>query len=264
MSYVEVVTKQAFETFIDSNDTRIKKIEDKVFAVSPPVPVQGKTGFYWAGYVSPSSTVWDTVINKKKAFPTVPFLVAINPASGVGSSKNTALASRVTAMQAVGIIVIGYVYTSYGNRSQAVIQNEINLYKQWYNINGIFFDEMANTQGLETYYSALNAYTKSQISNGFTMGNPGTDSRASYVGTMDNLIIYERAGLPTLDSLKGWHTSFDKKNFSIIPYGVATLTSQQVKDYATVCGWLYITNDTLPNPWDSLSIHTDTIVNALV
>ena len=40
----------------------------------------------------------------------------------------------------------------------------------------------------------------------FTVGNPGADTRSTYIGTVDNIIIYERQGLPLGDSLIGWQS----------------------------------------------------------
>lgn len=72
------------------------------------------------------------------------------------------------------------------------------------------------------------------------------------MGTVDNMIIYENQGLPSIDSLKGWHLIYDKKNFSIIPYGVATLNTQFINDAENYVGYIYVTDDVLPNPWNSL------------
>ena len=74
---------------------------------------------------------------------------------------------------------------------------------------------MANWVGGEIYYKTLDDYANSRGFT-FTVGNPGTDTISSYVGTVDNIIIYESAGTPSLSSLGGWHASYDKANFSII------------------------------------------------
>ena len=36
-------------------------------------------------------------------------------------------------------------------------ESQISHYKTWYNADGIFFDEMSNTRGDESYYSTLNS-----------------------------------------------------------------------------------------------------------
>src|SRR5438132_172651 len=98
-------------------------------------------------------------------------------------------------LQAAGITVLGYVYTSYAARSISSAESDVISYKNLYNVNGIMFDEMSNVVGNENYYSTLTQYVKSH---GMTMtvGNPGTSTRASYIGTVDNITIYESSGAP--------------------------------------------------------------------
>jgi hypothetical protein len=143
------------------------------------------------------------------------------------------------------------VYTSYGLRSISLVESDIDKYNTWYNLDGIFFDEMSNVAGKETYYQTLSNYADS-LGLTITVGNPGTDTISTYIGTVDNIIIYESAGLPSLSSLGGWHSNYDKSNFSIIPYAVSSLDQEYVASATIYTGFIYITNDNLPNPWDSL------------
>src|SRR5438093_11893007 len=87
---------------------------------------------------------------------------------------------------------------------------------------GIFSDEIANRADGESYYKSLNGYAKSKGYT-FTVGNPGTDTLSSYIGTVDSIIIYETDGLPLLSYLNGWHTGYDKKNFALIHYKIGRL-----------------------------------------
>ena len=58
------------------------------------------------------------------------------------------------------------------------VKKDIDRYMEYYspNIDGIFFDEMANNIGNENYYSQLSSYTKESVFD-WTVGNPGTESR---------------------------------------------------------------------------------------
>jgi len=85
----------------------------------------------------------------------------------------------------------------------------------------------------------------------FTVGNPGTDTGPSFVGAVDVGLIYESFGLPASSRMAGWHSGFPKSNFGIIPYGAA-LDHAYVKAAKAMVGYIYVTNDDLPNPWDSL------------
>jgi hypothetical protein len=220
------------------------------------------TGIMIPLYTYPGTT-WDTVIATKNAHPSVPIVAIINPNSGPGNSKDTNYVTGIQNLQSAGVVVIGYVATGYGSRSSSTVQADINTYKSWYpQINGIFFDEMSNSGGDETYYQNLSNYAKS-VGFIFTVGNPGTETLPSYVGTMDNIIIYETGGLPSLTSLGGWHTEYDKSNFSFLAYGVGTLSTTFVQNAANYVSYMYITNDNLSNPWDSVTPYFSDLAAAL-
>ena len=60
---------------------------------------------------------------------------------------------------------------------------------------------MASALGQEQYYTDLSEFSRSRGFN-VTVGNPGTDTLESYVGSVSTLMIYESAGLPPLVSLQ--------------------------------------------------------------
>jgi hypothetical protein len=220
-------------------------------ATSQPAYSAASAGIMIPLYTYPGGT-WDQVIAAKNAHPSVPIIAIINPNNGPGSSSDSNYASGIQELQSAGITVIGYVFTLYGSRSTSAVTADIDRYKNWYpQIDGIFFDEMLNNPGGENYYSNLSNYAKS-VGLSFTVGNPGTDIASSYVGTMDNIIIYETGGLPSLNLLGGWHTGYDKSNFSYLAYGVGTLNEIFVDSSSNYVSYMYITNDGLSNPWDSV------------
>jgi hypothetical protein len=148
--------------------------------------------------------------------------------------------------------VLGYVSTAYTKRAEAAVRADIDSYRLWYpQTTGIFFDEQTNSAGGEDYYRRVDAYARSKGFT-FTVGNPGSDSASSYVGTVDLILIYENAGLPGASTMAGWHSGYDRHNFGIIPYGVPTLDPAFIAEAKANVGYVYITSDNLPNPWDSV------------
>ena len=118
---------------------------------------------------------------------------------------------------------------------------------------------MANWSGPESYYSDLTSYAKS-LGYTMTVGNPGTDTLPSYIGTVDNLMIYEDAGLPPLSALQGWHTSYDKSNFSMIAFGVNSISTSFLSSASNYVGYIDLTNDVLDNPYDTVPSYFGTLV----
>ncbi|TBR11042.1 MAG: hypothetical protein EPO62_02470 [Candidatus Nitrosotenuis sp.] len=220
------------------------------------------TGIMIPLYTYPGTT-WDTVVAAKNAHPSVPIVAIINPNNGPGGAKDSNYVSGIQKLQSAGIVVIGYVATGYGSRSTSTVNSDIDTYKSWYpQLQGIFFDEMSNGGGDETYYGNLSNHSKS-VGFAFTVGNPGAETQSSYIGTMDNIIIYETGGLPSLSFLGGWHTGYDKSNFSYLSYGVGTLDTSFVQSSANYVSYMYITNDNLSNPWDSVTPYFSDLAAAL-
>jgi hypothetical protein len=229
-------------------------------SVPPPASV---TGTLVPLYTYPTDSSWKVVADAKRAHPLVPIIAVINPASGPGSGVNSDYLSGIAALKTAGVSVLGYVSTSYTRRSEAAVEADIDSYRQWYpQTNGIFFDEQTNSVGGEDYYRRVTAYARSQAFT-FTVGNPGSDSAPSYVGTVDLILVYENAGLPSPGSLGGWHTGFDRHNFGVIPYGVPALDSAFIAQAKAQVGYIYVTGDTLPNPWDTVPSYFNALVAQL-
>lgn len=197
---------------------------------------------------------WDNVIKAKNSHPDIPVLAIVNPHNGPGTFENTSFTKGIQKMQLANVLVLGYVHTDYANRNSSEVIDEIDRYYDWYNVNGLFFDQMSNVAGNENYYHSLSDYAKSK---GFsiTVGNTGNDTLPSYIGTVDTIVIYENQGLPNVEFLKGWHKNYDKKNFAVISYGVSIPNNLFIKDISDSVGYVYMTNDVMPNPWDSLPVY---------
>ena len=204
-------------------------------------------------YTYPTDGSWAASLQAKKAHPNVPIIAIINPSDGPGGASDSNYVQGVKNFQAAGIIVIGYVATGYASHGMSDLDAQISRYKNWYSVNGIFFDEMANNQGNENYYSTLNTYVKS-LGMTYTMGNPGTTTLKSYVGTLDSIIIYESAGTPSLSypASATFYPSYSKSNFGFLAYSVPSLDTSFETSTSTYVQWMYITNDGLSNPWDTL------------
>jgi hypothetical protein len=121
---------------------------------------------------------------------------------------------------------------------------------------------MASNPGSESYYTALTAYAKGHGAD-FTVGNPGTDTASSYLGTEDVMLIYESDGVPAVSALAGWHTSYDRHNFGIIPYAVPSLNASFVASAKPYVGYIYLQSDNLPNPWDSIPPYLSDLLASL-
>lgn len=232
--------------------------------IHPALAVTSPTGVMIPLYTYPGTT-WTQVIQAKTAHPSVPIVVTINPNSGPGSNIDSNFVSGIQQLQSAGVTVLGYVYTSYCSRSTSAVESDINAYINWYHVNGILFDEMSNVSGCETYYSTLTNYVHSH-GMALAVGNPGTSTLSSYVGTVDVLSIYEGAGMPSTSTLQSYvfNGAYPRSNFGYVAYSISTMPSQTVintdSNYAE---YLYITDDGGSNPYDTLPSYFSTEVASL-
>lgn len=220
------------------------------------------TGIIIPLYTYPTSSTWSEVIQAKIKFPAVPIVAVINPASGPGTSPDPNYAAGINSLENAGVTVLGYVHTSWGTRNISTVESEVKDYQLWYNVSGIFFDEMASVAGYESYYSTLNNYSKN-LGFKMTVGNPGSTVAPSYVGTLDTLCIYENTGFPSMPLLQNSTKGGGKQNFAAISYNVLNLSATFQTEASGYVGWEYITTGQPPNPYDSLPSYFQSEVSNL-
>jgi Spherulation-specific family 4 len=202
-------------------------------------------------YTYPGDASWTAIIGARLAHPSVRVVAIVNPNSGPGASRDAAFTTGIGRLLAADIQVIGYVATGYASHSVASMEAAIDTWRTSYpNIGGIFFDEQSDKAADAAYYRTLSEYAKAH-GLPYTVGNPGTDTAEAYIGALDTMLIYESKGLPDLAKLGGWHAKYAPQNFGVIPYG-ASFDAAFVKAARQFVGFVYVQNDDLPNPWDTL------------
>jgi spherulation-specific family 4 protein len=229
---------------------------------TPPPPATSAGATIVPLYTNPSHSSWNAVVTAKMAHPAVGVVAVVNPSNGPGSSLDSAYASGIARLVGAGIQVIGYVATGYAANSAASVKADIDRWKAFYpQLTGIFFDEQSNKAGDVAYYRDLSQHAKSRGLS-FTVGNPGTDTAEAYVGALDTMLIYESAGLPAASKLAGWHANHAASNFGVIPYATS-FDAAFVRDARRYVQYIYLQNDTLPNPWDSVPGYFSDLLAAL-
>ncbi len=214
-------------------------------------------------YTYPTDTTWATVAAAKQEHPEVGVVAIINPASGPGAAPDANYDTGITALRDAGVVVIGYVPTTYAARPLAEVEADVAAYASHYpQLDGVMFDEMSNVVGDEPYYAGLSGFATG-LGLDFTVGNPGVGTPESFVDTVDTLFVYESTGLPDLRDLDGWLGAHDRENFAMIPHSVGTLDAGFVSAALGHVGWVYVTDDILPNPWDTLPPYFGQLVDQL-
>jgi hypothetical protein len=195
--------------------------------------------------------LWDQAIS---GAPKVGILI-VNPDSGPGGAVDPEYATAVTKAKAAGVRVIGYVYTSYGGRGAAEVEADIEKYKSWYQVDGIFLDEVSDQAGLVPYYQDVADHIRS-AQGSLVMLNPGVYPDEGYMNVGDIVVVFEDAYSVYLNAtVPSWASNYPASKFSHLVYGApdgAALDQAMSLAGQRNAGYIYVTSDNLPNPWDEL------------
>jgi hypothetical protein len=205
-------------------------------------------------------------------------IAVANPSNGPGSAVDSGYASAVDAASGAGVKVLGYVDTGYfgttgrttrdGQTSVAAWTAQINAdvanWYSWYGssgLGGIFFDDALGDCGTGNahvnLYSGINSTTKQAHPGAFTVDNPGSPAESCYATAADVLVMFENTysvyaswtapdwELNYANPDKFWHLVYDTPAQADMDNAVALSKQRNA-------GYLYVTPDNLPNPWDTL------------
>jgi len=199
------------------------------------------------------ASYWQTLTDSA---PEVGITAILNPDSGPGSTLDTHYTAVVDSLQAAGGRVIGYVHTSYGTRSAATVRTEIDRYYALYGVDGIFIDEMSNDTAHLGYYQSLHDYIRGLDGSGFIVGNPGTQTAPDYLATADVLVTFESPAAEYAGyEADAWTQTQDASRFAHLVYEVPDAAAMQAviaRARAMNVGHVYVTDDDISNPWDTL------------
>ncbi len=241
-----------------------------------------KTGLLIPLYIYPANIHtnddYNRVMDLKRKYPTVPFWVVINPASGPGQQVDANYTKAVDRLIGAGCVVLGYAPTNYGKLSVTEVQKDLLAWKRQYpRVHGVFFDEMIyeDTDAAVAHQCLLNA-TAHEMGYWPTVANPGTDTPGRYFAAdaADVIVIHESNQWPTEEKLHGnyfgGYSDFPPFMRATLMYSQSKCDPASVKMACRYTRWIYVTQDNYtpndpkhPNPWDQLSIHLESLCESL-
>lgn len=181
--------------------------------------------------------------------------LTMNPASGPGLQRDPNYAAAVKQAHAAGAKVLGYVHTSYAARPGAAVQAEVTAYKTWYGVDGVFVDEVATDAGSLPYYQNLATFIRTTPGRLVEL-NPGTVPDAGYFSVGDSVVVFEGDYQSYQTTVfPAWLSKQPPRKVAHLVYAApdqTALTTTLRLAQARGAGRVYVTNDTLPNPWDTL------------
>jgi hypothetical protein len=184
------------------------------------------------------------------------FVVIINPDYGPGDEVDGMYKNVVEDLNGTSKTPVGYVYTKWGGRNISDVENDINRWIELYpGVRGFFIDEANSSKEDLDYYKTLYEFIKKK-GNYFVVLNPGTKPDAGYYDVSDLIVVFENDVSELNDNVCGEY--FDKS--AAIVYGA---DEEQMLKYKNVCSYVYFTDDSGNNPYDTLPSYFDEEINEL-
>ena len=199
-----------------------------------------------------------------------------NPNSGPGTAVVPEYSKVIKAAANAGRKVIGYVDTGYfglndnrktrnGDGSTSAwtqqIKSDIDKFYSFYpEIKGIFLDDGLNQCGANNVnvnlYKVIHDYIKQKHPGHLVVINPGTNADQCYLSAADVLVIFEHDYQAYLNyKAPTWSTAATSGRVWHLIYNVATQAQMEHAIELSKqrnAGYVYVTDDNLPNPWDTL------------
>jgi hypothetical protein len=235
----------------------------------PAAPPNSKVKLLVPAYFYPGGKELDTWNHLIAAGAKTPIIAIANPASGPGTQIDPAYTSIIQKAQAGHIQIIAYVSTSYAKRTAAEIKHDIDLWVQFYpTIQGVFFDEQTSEAAKADFYLDIATYARTKIKNAFVVTNPGTICAEDYFSkkVADTICTVESAEGLEKYSPPAWAAKYPAAQFYGLAYKIEKAHGMQTSLKAVEkkhFGYVFITDDKLPNPWDTLPPYWEEEVRAV-
>ncbi len=257
---------------------------DPPYSSAPAPPNTGIIVPIYASYSPSQLAEVDEIIQVKNEYPSVPIIAVINQDYGPGHSYNANISMEVQQLEAAHVTVLGYVATVYGTRT--VNSDEVDIYNfyNWYHVQGIFLDQMPNWEYtgpdgqwnyngpggiyIPQYFDNLTSYIESLGMN-IIFANSGENVPENLIGTVDSVGIFENSSMPpffgeqSLTGPGGSYLSFNKSDFIFFSYGINSIDPYYIAAASDYVGWLFVTNETLPQPYDGLPSYFPQLVSTI-
>jgi Spherulation-specific family 4 len=191
----------------------------------------------------------------------------LNVDSGPGTGPLSHFQTLVTQAQDAGITVLGYSSTNYGQSAVSSVETQVQEYKSWYGVNGIFLDTTQGTPGEFSYYQTLANFVRSTIPNGVVWLNPGDYPDPEFMSIADVVMVFEGSYSSYLsDQVPSWISQYSPSQFAHVIYDMPSsdLASAVSLSRTRRAGHLFVTDLNVPgNPYGALPSYWSQEVSAI-
>ncbi|HEU5156684.1 MAG TPA: spherulation-specific family 4 protein [Streptosporangiaceae bacterium] len=186
--------------------------------------------------------------------------VVLNINDGPGDAREPEFVTAVSAIEAAGGTITGYVDAGFGARSVADMETAARRYRDWYGVADVFLDQVpAGAATLETYRTISGRLRVKGAE--FIVFNHGVYPDPGYAAIADLLVTFEGPwpAYQLMDAPPAWATALPAWRFCHLVYGAPTGALDEAVRLAGErgVGVLYVTDGQGVNPWNGLPGYFD-------
>ena len=192
-------------------------------------------------------------------------IMIVNLDNGDDTTYYPSVDQAIRNTRKLGIFVVGYVYTGYGQRDPAVVRAKVDAVFRNYLVDGIFFDEVPTDCGANSvagsnyrYYQDLADHVRrNQVGGRIVILNPGTQPNDDCWMSIANILVTAESS-SLQDYLQNyqpeaWFHRYPPERFWHIVYAVPS--TAQLNDVIALslkrgASWIYVTDRGGGNPYD--------------
>jgi hypothetical protein len=194
-------------------------------------------------------TNWARLINAAKYNDNI--IAIANCNNGAGNKIDKKYSIAFDKFTDNGGRIVGYVYTQYGNRNIDKVKKDIDKWFLLYGkyVSGIFLDEQDISLENIEYYKTLYNYIKDNY-HVIVIGNCGYAPHENYMQFNDITCIHENDNAKIRS--EKWMSKYNSDKFYMIVHSYNNYKSAIKTAKNNNIGYIYCTDDKLPNPFDVL------------
>ena len=151
-------------------------------------------------YPGQEASAWSNIFSTISTHPSVQFQVVINPNSGPGTTSDLTDENHIAGISKLNsfpnVKTLGYVLTGYGQRDNALVNADVDVYASWtadLRIDGIYFDEVSNDRTQQNYdrMEILSKHARESIEGAWVVFNPGYRAPEPLFAFCDMMVEFE-------------------------------------------------------------------------
>ena len=180
--------------------------------------------------------------------------LVLNPHSGPGSAVEPEFAAAAERLRTAGVPLFGYVDTAYGRRQHREVVADIERHRDWYDVDGVFLDQVGSGPELLPHYRRLAVAARSLDAARVAL-NPGVHPHPGFAEAADLLITFEGSWEQYRElRIPAWTAGFPAQRFGHLVHGTPVDRCAAVPDMARRrhAAVSYATPGSGPNPWGVL------------